>query len=243
MLKISNLSVAIGDLQIISNLTIDFQPGSVHAIMGPNGSGKSTLAHVLMGHPKYVVTQGSITFNGVDITEIPAHKRAQLGIFLAFQQPLELAGVKILTFLKEIYQARTNQIIDLPIFQKLCADIFKQVGLDESFMQRNVNEGFSGGEKKRFELAQLLLFNPSLIILDEIDSGLDIDALMVVGNVIEKVRSANPQLITLIITHYPKILQYVVPESVHIMRAGEIIQSGTTTLAHQLEQKGYQELM
>lgn len=243
MLKISNLTIAIADQEIISNLTIEFQPGSVHAIMGPNGSGKSTLAHALMGHPKYVIKQGLITFNDVDITSLPPHKRAQLGIFLAFQQPFELQGVKILTFLKEIYQARTNQIIDFPIFQKLCADIFKQVGLDANFMERNVNEGFSGGEKKRFELVQLLLFNPSVVILDEIDSGLDIDALMMVGQVLEKVRTANPRLIVLIITHYPKILHYVVPVKVHIMHAGSIIQSGAAVLAEQLEQKGYQEFV
>lgn len=243
MLSISNLIVAINDQNIINNLSLNFSAGSIHALMGPNGSGKSTLAYTLLGHQRYMIKQGSIIFNGVDLLNLAPHKRAQLGIFLAFQQPYELSGVSILTFLKEMNAARTGITMEISEFHKICADVFAMVGLDPSFLQRSVNEGFSGGEKKRFELAQMLLFNPNLIILDEIDSGLDIDALKMVANVIARLREQNPHLIVLIITHYPRLLQHIQPDFVHVMRAGTIAHSGNQKIVQQLEATGYQEFI
>jgi Fe-S cluster assembly ATP-binding protein len=239
MLAIKNLSVSIEEKPIITNLCLQIKPGSTHAIMGPNGSGKSTLAYTLMGHPSYQITAGSITFNGVDLATLSPDKRANLGIFLAFQQPCQIPGVSIITFLKEIYQARHKIIISLKEFQALLNAYLEQLCLDSSFMYRALNEGFSGGEKKKFELLQCLLLKPSLAIFDEIDSGLDVDALNIVAQAINTLREQNPAMTVLIITHYPPILNEVIPDAIHIMKSGTLALSGSADLAHRIQAGGY----
>ncbi len=239
MLHIKSLHVSVEKQKILNNVTLSVHPGTTHAIMGPNGSGKSTLAYTLAGHPNYVVENGSIIFNGVDITNLSPDKRAQLGIFLAFQHPYVIPGVRVLTFLHESYMAVTGKKVSVVDFQKMLATYMQELLIDSSFMYRNVNEGFSGGEKKRFELLQLMVLKPKLVILDEIDSGLDIDALKIVANGLKKIRAENVTLSIIIITHYQRILQYIDPDFVHVLCGGMIMQSGDAQLVDQLEQKGY----
>lgn len=239
MLKISNLQVSIEEKLVIKGLDFAIKPGTTHALMGPNGSGKSTLANTLMGHPRYQVTKGSIHFNDQDITAITPDKRAKAGLFLAFQYPQEVPGVQVFTFLKEARQALTSKDCAIDEFYDELCKTLDQLGIDESFAYRNLNEGFSGGEKKRFELLQLLMLKPKLAILDEIDSGLDVDALKMVAKGLQIAREQNPDLSILLITHYQRILDYVVPDYVHIMQDGNIIQSGDASLAHIIDKQGY----
>jgi len=242
MFKVSNLSVSIENVQVVSALSLTMQSGSIHVLMGPNGSGKSSLAHALMGDPRYVITSGSIFLGDQELTTLSPVKRAQAGLFLAFQYPYELPGVSVFTCLKEAYSILVKEKISVFDFQKILFDAMDLLHIDHSFAQRNFNEGFSGGEKKRFELLQMILLKPKVAILDEIDSGLDVDALAQVAQGIAVAREQNPDLILLIITHYQRLLNYIVPDAVHSMQDGKIIESGDKDLAHKIDKYGYSEL-
>lgn len=239
-LHIENLYVSIGDTQhVIKNLSLQVLPGTVHVIMGSNGSGKSTLAYTLMGHPAYTIDQGQIFYNGQSITSLTPDKRAKLGIFLAFQHPYALPGVIVFTFLKEAHQAVTGIVMGIAQFQELLYAAMHLLSIDTAFASRSLNEGFSGGEKKRFEMLQLLLLKPSLVILDELDSGLDIDALKIVTHGLCRARQENPSMSIIIITHYQKILTHLAPDFVHVLHDGAIVKTGPATLADEIEDKGY----
>lgn len=241
-LIINKMSVMLGiQKQIVSDFTLTVLPGTTHALMAPNGSGKSTIAYALMGHPAYTVNAGSVVFNGHDITQVSAHKRAQLGIFLAFQNPLSLPGVTVASFLKEAYQAIQGTHIEVKDFQQLLFTAMEKLGMEAAFAFRAVNDGFSGGEKKRLEMLQLLILKPSLVILDEIDSGLDVDALKCVAKVLNDLRHENMAMSIIIITHYQRMLELVKPDHVHIMYQGKLVKSGDYSLVHELEDKGYDE--
>ncbi len=242
MLSLENISISCSETKVINNLSLSFTPGTVTVLMGPNGSGKSTLAYTLMGHPKYYVTQGSIIFNEHNFLELPVEKRARLGLFLACQYPQEVPGVQVFTFLKEAHRMLTGKELSVSDFQQLLYTVFDTVKLDHSFAYRNLHEGFSGGEKKRLEIAQLLLFQPKLAILDEIDSGLDVDALKLVAEAINTARIQNPAMSIVLITHYARILKYITPDTVHILMNGSIVKSGDHSLAELIESKGYDGL-
>lgn len=240
MLSIKNLSVTIENHPIITNLNLEVGDGSVHALMGPNGSGKSSLAHVIMGHPRYTV-QGEIFYGDTDIMSLSPDKRAQLGIFVAFQHPYELPGVTVFQFLKEAYQTRMGTLLEVKQFQEVLVPLLQSVGLDSSFAHRACNDGFSGGEKKRLELVQMLVLQPSLVILDEIDSGLDVDGLSLVADALSFLRKMTDRQVSfVIITHYQRLFKYIKPDFVHIMHNGSLIQSGDYSLIHELEESGYQ---
>ncbi len=239
MLHLDNLRVEIDDKTILHNIDLNIEKGRTHVIMGPNGSGKSTLAHTLAGNPMYHITDGTILLNKQNITDVSPDKRAQVGFFLAFQNPPAIPGVNVFTFLKEAYQALTAELSSINDFQQLIHMLMEQLHIDSSFIHRSLNDGFSGGERKKFEMLQLLLLQPKIAILDEIDSGLDIDALKIVARGIEYARNDNPDLSVLLITHYQRILDHIYPDKVHILSNGTIIKSGTAQLAQQLEQKGY----
>lgn len=239
MISIKNLCVTVEAQPIIKHLNFNVQPGTVHALMGPNGSGKSTLAYTLLGHPAYEVTDGSIVFDGQEITTLATEKRAQLGIFLAFQYPYEIPGLNVLTYLKEIYTSYTKKSLATKEFYELVKGYLTLLGLSDTFLERGLNEGFSGGEKKRFEMLQLLLVQPRLVVLDEIDSGLDIDALKIVADTLATCKQANPAFTVIIITHYQRILQFIQPDHVHIFYNGAIVESGDLQLANDIEAKGY----
>lgn len=241
MLFVKNLSVAVDDKPILTNFSLSIDSGSVHAIMGPNGSGKSTLANTLMGHPSYVVTNGDIILDSEAITALSPGKRAQRGLFLAFQHPQEIPGLTVLTFIKEAYNALHKTKLTVIECKKLLEPYLDQLHIDESFLYRSLNDGFSGGEKKRFEMLQLLVLKPRIAILDEIDSGLDIDALQLVAHGIASARQEIPHLSVILITHYQRILQYIIPDHVHVLCDGAIVSSGDATLAYELEAKGYDE--
>ncbi len=243
MLKITNLHVSIDETPILQGLSLEAAPGTIHALMGPNGSGKSTLSYTLMGHPRYQVISGDIEVRGSSIVSLSPDKRAKLGLFLAHQQPLEIPGVRIRTLLKEAHQAITGIAMPVAEFNELLTLCLKQVNLDPSCAERAINEGFSGGEKKRLELLQILILKPSIVILDEIDSGLDIDALAIVADTIAHLKQANPNLIVLVITHYQRILDHLIPDYVHIVSGGRIVQSGNKELAAEIERKGYHGLI
>ncbi|MCK4517337.1 Fe-S cluster assembly ATPase SufC [Candidatus Babeliales bacterium] len=238
-LDIKNLSVTIDKTEILKDLTLAMPKGETHAIMGPNGSGKSTLALTLMGHPKFKITGGSIIFENEDLTKLPVYKRAQAGIFLAFQHPYEIEGVTLRQFLYQAYQAKYKNA-GVREFEKKLVDACKLLNLKPAFVEREINVGLSGGEKKQAETLQLAVLQPKLAILDEIDSGLDIDALKRVCNGINAVKKENPEMTLLVITHYPRILHYLEPHAVHVMREGAIVQSGTKELALELEARGYE---
>ena len=243
LLTIKDLQVSIDDKEILTGINLVLHKGEVHAIMGPNGSGKSTLAYTLMGHPKYIITVGSIELNGDDVTHMPVDKRAQAGLFLGFQYPFEIEGVTLRDFLRQSYNALyggTEKQLGLKDFRALLEDKMKLLNVAPEFIDRSVNVGFSGGEKKRAEVLQLAVLQPKLAILDEIDSGLDIDALRIVCEGIERVRYDNPEMSLLVITHYQRILKYLEPDVVHVMQAGKIVRSGTKELAHELERVGYE---
>jgi Fe-S cluster assembly ATP-binding protein len=241
MLEIKNLTAGIEGKQILNGLDLTINPGEVHAIMGPNGSGKSTLANVLAGRPKYEVTGGSVTFEGKDLLELPTEERAREGVFLAMQYPVEIPGVNNIYFLKAALNAMRKhhgeEELDAMEFLQLAREKMKLVELDEAFMNRGVNEGFSGGEKKRNEIFQMAVLDPKLAILDETDSGLDIDALRIVAEGVNALRSEHHSV--LVITHYQRLLRYLVPDYVHVLANGRIVKSGGKELAEELEQKGY----
>ncbi len=241
MLKIQDLHVAVEGEPILKGLTLEVAAGEVHAIMGPNGSGKSTLGAVLAGREGYEVTAGSIEYLGQDLTALEPEERAWAGIFLAFQYPVEIPGVTNLEFLRASVDAlraqRGEEATSAVEFMKQARETCRQVGLDADFLKRGVNEGFSGGEKKRNELLQMLLLEPKLALLDETDSGLDIDALQVVADGVNSLRS--PERAILLITHYQRLLNHIVPDRVHVLSGGRIIRSGGKELALELEEKGY----
>jgi Fe-S cluster assembly ATP-binding protein len=241
VLKIEDLQVAVEGKQIVNGLTLEIPAGEVHAIMGPNGSGKSTLAQVLAGHPAYEVTRGSVSYGGADLLELDPEERAREGLFLAFQYPVEIKGITNSYFLRAAVNAQRKHRglpeLDALDFLQLLEEKLKAIGWDDSFLNRNVNEGFSGGEKKRNEILQLAVLEPRLGILDETDSGLDIDALKTVAQAVNKLRS--PQRSFLVVTHYQRLLNYIVPDVVHVLAEGRIVRSGGPELAHELEAKGY----
>jgi Fe-S cluster assembly ATP-binding protein len=241
VLEINNLHASVDDIKIIKGLSLKINLGEKHTIMGPNGSGKSTLANVLAGNPSYTVESGEIIFMGQDLNEMEPEIRACAGLFLAFQYPVELPGVRMWQFLKSSLDAKREFNGEDPLstreFDNLLNKYAEKVGISQEFIKRNVNEGFSGGEKKRNEILQLSLLNPSLAILDETDSGLDIDALKVVSKGIDSF--ANNKNSVLLVTHYQRILNYVKPDFVHVMMDGNIVTSGDKSLALELEQKGY----
>ena len=241
MLEVKNLEVSIEDKQILRGLNLRIKPGEVHAIMGPNGSGKSTLANVLAGRQEYEVTGGSITYQGEDLLELEVEERAQQGIFLAFQYPIEIPGVTTSNFLKNtvnsIRKARGQEELNAMEMLKLMKEKVKMVGMDMSFLKRSLNDGFSGGEKKRNEILQMALLEPTLGILDETDSGLDIDALKIVADGVNKLRSPDRSFI--VVTHYQRLLDYIVPDFVHILFEGRIVKTGDKSLALKLEEQGY----
>ena len=238
-LRINQLQVSVEDQPVVKGLDLSLGSGEIHALMGPNGSGKSTLAYALMGHPRYAITNGTVFFNNEEITSYTPDKRAKLGLFLSFQHPQEIPGVQVFTFLKEAKRALTgNEVAIDELYDELCA-YMDLLHIDYSFAYRNLNDGFSGGEKKKFEMLQLLVLQPKIAILDEIDSGLDIDALKSVAEGIAYARNNNPHLSILIITHYQRILQYVHPDYVHVLIDGILVQSGNYQLAQHIEKQGY----
>lgn len=241
MLKIDNLSAQIDDKAILRGLNLDVKAGEVHAIMGPNGAGKSTLGHVLAGRAGYEVTGGSAEFDGQSLFDLEPEERAQAGLFLAFQYPVEIPGVSNMEFLKAsvdaIRRSRGQEAMSSMDFIKLAREKCQAVDLPQDFLKRGVNEGFSGGEKKRNELLQMMLLEPKLCILDETDSGLDIDALQVVANGVNALRSPDRAMI--VVTHYQRLLDYIVPDYVHVLAKGKIVKSGGRELALELEKQGY----
>ena len=242
MLKIKNLRASIGDKEILTGINLDVNAGEVHAIMGPNGSGKSTLASVLAGREEYKVTSGSITFLGDDLLDLSPEERAWKGLFLAFQYPVEIPGVSTTNFLKTavntVREDRGLEKLDAVSFLRLMREQMKLMEIDQSLVNRSLNEGFSGGEKKRNEIFQMALLDPKLAILDETDSGLDIDALKIVANGVNHLKSSDNAII--IVTHYQRLLEYIVPDFVHVLYNGQIVKSGTKELAFELEEKGYE---
>jgi len=241
MLKIKNLKASINGKEILKGLNLEVKAGEVHAIMGPNGSGKSTLASVLAGREDYEITDGSVTFNGKDLLDLAPEARAGEGLFLAFQYPVEIPGVSNINFIKtavnEVREYNKLQPLDTKEFMKLLKDKQALVELDGKLANRSLNEGFSGGEKKRNEIFQMAMLNPTLGILDETDSGLDIDALKVVANGVNQLKNKNNAFV--VITHYQRLLDYIVPDVVHVLFDGKIIKTGDKKLALELEKKGY----
>jgi Fe-S cluster assembly ATP-binding protein len=243
MLKIKNLKTTINEKLILKGLNLDIKPGEVHAIMGPNGSGKSTLANVLSGKNGYEI-EGEISFNGMDLNDLKIEERAQKGIFLAFQYPLEIPGVNTNNFLRtslnSVRKARGEKELDTLTFLKLIKEKAKELNIDEKFLSRQLNVGFSGGEKKKNEILQMKLLEPKLSILDETDSGLDIDALRIVADGVNSYK--NKENAFLIITHYQRLLDYIKPDFIHVLSAGKIIKTGNADLGEQLEKTGYVNL-
>lgn len=241
MLKIEKLHATVSEKEILKGLSLTVNPGEVHAIMGPNGAGKSTLGHVLSGRENYEATAGSVSLDGKNLLELECEERAREGLFLAFQYPVEIPGVSNMEFLKASVDAvrehRGLDALDAVNFMKKAREACKSVNLDQQFLKRGVNEGFSGGEKKRNEIMQMMLLEPSLAILDETDSGLDIDALQVVANGVNALRS--PERSFIVVTHYQRLLDYIVPDYVHVLANGKIVKSGDKSLALELEEKGY----
>jgi len=241
MLKISNLHARVEDKSILKGIDLEINPGEVHAIMGPNGSGKSTLASVIAGKEDYEVRQGKIIFNGEEISELNADERAHKGLFLSFQYPVEIPGVSVTNFIKTALNEtrKAKGLEDMPANKmlKLIREKSEMLEIDRKFLSRSLNEGFSGGEKKRNEIFQMAMLEPKLAILDETDSGLDIDALRIVANGVNKLKKSENA--TLVITHYQRLLDYIVPDFVHVLYDGKIVKSGGKELAFELEEKGY----
>ena len=245
MIKIKNLHVEVEGNKILKGIDLEVKAGETHAIMGPNGSGKSTLAQVLAGHEDYEVTEGSVEYLGKDLLEMDVDERACEGVFLAFQYPVELPGVNNTYFLKSALNAqrkhRGEDEIDAMEFMDIISDKIKLLNLKESLLKRPVNEGFSGGEKKRNEIFQMAVLEPKLALLDETDSGLDIDALKIVANGVNAMKS--PERSTIVVTHYQRLLNYIIPDFVHVLVNGKIVRSGDKNLALELEEKGYEEVI
>jgi Fe-S cluster assembly ATP-binding protein len=241
MLQIKNLRASVGGSEILRGIDLDVSAGEVHAIMGPNGSGKSTLAQVLAGHPAYTVTEGTVRYEGKDLLEMAPEVRACEGVFLAFQYPVEIRGITNAYFLRSALNAtrkyRGQEELDPVDFLGVLEEKLKVIGWDDSLMNRPVNDGFSGGEKKRNEILQMAVLEPRLAILDETDSGLDIDALKTVASAVNKLR--RPDNATVVVTHYQRLLNYITPDFVHVLSGGRIVRSGGKELAHELEAKGY----
>jgi len=239
-LEIRELTVEADGNEILRGVTLDLDRGRTIALMGPNGSGKSTLAYAIAGHPAYDVTGGTITWRGTELNELSPDERARLGVFLAMQYPIEVPGVSVTNFLRTSLNAITGEDVPVRDFMTRLKAEMADLEVDQSFLQRSVNEGFSGGEKKRFEILQMAMLKPQLAVLDETDSGLDVDALRVVSEGVDRLR--NPELGVLIITHYTRILRYIRPDEVHVMFEGRIVASGGPELADQLEAEGYERL-
>lgn len=237
LLEVNNLHVEVEGKEILKGISLKVEKGQVHALMGPNGSGKSTLSNTLMGHPKYKVTQGQILFNGQDLTPLKTDARARMGIFLAFQYPTAIQGVTVANFMRTAMKARFGEAFQSKEFRKTFKAAMASLGVDESFATRYVNDGFSGGEKKRHEVLQMALLKPQLALMDETDSGLDIDALKTVAEGVNRLR--GPELGILLITHYQRLLNYIQPDAVHVLVDGRIVRSGGKELALELEAKGY----
>ena len=241
MLEIKNLHASIDDSKILKGLNLNVNAGEVHAIMGPNGSGKSTLASVIAGREDYEVTDGEINFSGNELSDLGPDERAREGIFLAFQYPVEIPGVSTTNFMKtavnQIRESKGEKPLDAVAFLKLMKEKMKLVNIKQELLSRSINEGFSGGEKKRNEIFQMAMLDPKLSILDETDSGLDIDALKIVSNGVNALR--NKDNATVVVTHYQRLLDYIVPDYVHVLMDGRIVKSGDKTLALELEEKGY----
>lgn len=242
MLEIQNLHAAIDGKEILKGIDLTVEPGEIHAVMGPNGSGKSTLSQVLAGHPSYEVTEGTVAYRGRDLLELEPEERACIGLFLAFQYPVEIRGITNSYFLRHALNARRKceglEELDPLDFLDVLDEKLAAIGWDDSLMNRPVNEGFSGGEKKRNEILQMAVLEPKLAILDEPDSGLDIDALKIVADSVNKMR--RPDNSTLLITHYQRLLNYIEPDRVHVLVDGRVVTSGGKDLAHELESKGYE---
>jgi Fe-S cluster assembly ATP-binding protein len=245
MLEIKNLHVSVGDRKILKGLTLTVNDGEVAAIMGPNGTGKSTLSYVISGREGYEITEGEVLLNGENILELEPHERAANGVFLAFQYPVEIPGVATMTFLKAAMnaqrRARGEDELATPDFMKRVKEAASRLGISQEMLRRPLNSGFSGGEKKRMDILQMALLQPSVGILDETDSGLDIDALRVVSDGVNALRS--PQRSFLVITHYQRLLEYIKPDTVHVMAQGRIMRSGGPELALELEESGYQDYL
>jgi Fe-S cluster assembly ATP-binding protein len=237
-LVIEDLHVAVDDKPILRGVDLTVEPGRVHALMGPNGSGKSTLAYALAGHPRYRVTGGKVTFKGEDVLDLRPDERARLGMFLAMQYPVEVPGVSVTNFLRTAINAVRGEDVSVREFARELREQMRLLDMDPKFAERSLNEGFSGGEKKRHEILQMALLHPELAILDETDSGLDVDALRVVAEGVNRMRS--PGLGVLLITHYTRILRYISPDFVHVMIDGGVVESGGPELADQLESEGYE---
>ncbi|MFG1450199.1 MAG: Fe-S cluster assembly ATPase SufC [Thermoplasmataceae archaeon] len=238
-LEIKNLSASVEGKEILKGVNLKVSGGEIHALMGPNGAGKSTLGNVLIGHPNYVINGGSITLDGKDLTNATPEERAKAGLFLAFQSPVAVVGVKISSFLRAAYkQLHPDDNIKLQEFYDMVKKELRRVGLDESFLSRSVNDGFSGGERKRFEIVQMMILKPKIVILDEIDSGLDVDALKLVAEEIKEYH--NESVGFLIITHYQRILKDIRPEFVHVLMDGKVIRSGDHELSDRIEEEGYE---
>ncbi len=242
MLSIKNLHAGIEGKDILNGINLDVKPGEVHAIMGPNGSGKSTLASVLAGKPDYEVTEGSVEFYGKDLLELVPEERAGEGVFLSFQYPVEIPGLSTTNFMKtalnEVKKYRGEEELDAAAFLRLMKEKMKMLDIDQSMLSRSLNEGFSGGEKKRNEIFQLAILQPKLAILDETDSGLDIDAIRIVADGVNQLRNEDNAI--LLVTHYQRLLNYIVPDFVHVLYNGQIVKSGGKELALELEEKGYE---
>ena len=238
-LKIEGLTVEIEGKPILKGLDLEVNKGEIHALMGPNGAGKSTLGYAISGHPSYEITEGSVELGGEDITEMDPNERAQLGLFLAMQYPTEIPGVSLTNFLRTAMNAVRGTDVPVREFMTQLRQEMGELGMDDTFLQRNVNEGFSGGEKKRFEILQLAMLKPRIAVLDETDSGLDIDALRIVSQGVN--RLADSELGVLLITHYTRILRYITPTYVHVLVDGRIVKSGGADLADELEASGYEQ--
>jgi Fe-S cluster assembly ATP-binding protein len=238
LLSIKDLHVSVEDKEILKGVNLEIYPGEIHAIMGRNGSGKSTLSYTLMGHPRYTVTKGSIVFKGTDITEMTPDARARLGLALAFQYPVGIPGISVSNFLRATVKAIRGHEVPIKEFRTELKAKMKKLEVKDEFLSRYVNEGFSGGEKKRLEILQMAMVNPALAVLDETDSGLDIDALKTVSEGVNAL--VNPETAILLITHYQRILNYVQPQFVHVFQDGKIIKSGNAELSKELEERGYE---
>ncbi|QQR48813.1 Fe-S cluster assembly ATPase SufC [bacterium] len=244
VLTINNIHAAVEGTTILNGIQLALEPGRIHAIMGPNGSGKSSLALTLMGHPRYTITEGSVVLRGQKLNDLSPDKRAKLGMFLAMQHPYEIDGVVYKDFLRQAYNAMydgTDKQLRIRDFHALLLSKVALLKMDPAFIDRFINVGFSGGEKKRAEILQLAVLQPKVAILDEIDSGLDIDALKIVCEGLRAVKHDNPNMAILMITHYQRILQYLKPDVIHVMRHGKIVKSGDASLADELEAHGYDE--